>query len=95
MERVICKSCQEVTPHIDNGTTGMCCQVCLTKNPYPDKSTQWTDKELAFFWQMKFYEARGSFTICWPGNAIEGVKPIDKRIKNALKLSQHLIDKLK
>ena len=56
-----CEKCKELTPQIDNNTTGMSCQVCMHSNPYSinnavaDASMEW----LVNFWQCKYYQVAG------------------------------------
>lgn len=56
-----CEKCNELTPQIDNNTTGMCCQVCMHSNPYTVEhvASKATHEWLAFFWQRKYYEVAG------------------------------------
>ena len=56
-----CEKCNELTPQVDNNTTGMCCHVCLHSNPYTFEHVAFkaTSEWFAAFWQKKYYEVAG------------------------------------
>ena len=68
-----CEKCNELTPQIDNNTTGTSCQVCLHSNSYVIKSqTPYAAPEwIATFWQHKYNQDK------WLRNANKVIVMID------------------
>lgn len=56
--KIPCRSCGQVTPHVDNTTTQ--CQVCFTANFHLSVKTEYySGWELAAFWQQKYRSVLG------------------------------------
>lgn len=69
-QKAHCVHCNAITPHLDNRTTGMNCQVCMYPTEYGKEMEPFTDDELQRFWLIRGEDPNRRTIKMWNGTII-------------------------